>query len=178
MSARRKTLQNSADDYSKIVDLLSRFAIHHTHVSFSCRKVGCYHFDALYLSYSQTWRKEYYIYLYIFAINDQHGAARADVHSVGTPSRLDAIRSVYGVSVAQNLMKIEDSDNDPSSSVFKMDGLISNFNFVAKKITMVLFINGIYHSFSATVLVMGEKQEKLSYVYFLCYPCCETKFAL
>ncbi|KAF4388039.1 hypothetical protein F8388_014722 [Cannabis sativa] len=108
MSARRKTLQNSADDYSKIVDLLSRFAIHHTSVSFSCRK---------------------------------HGAARADVHSVGTRSRVDAIRSVYGVSIAQNLMKIEASDNDLSSSVFKMDGLISNFNFVAKKITMVLFIN-------------------------------------
>ncbi|PPS10345.1 hypothetical protein GOBAR_AA10302 [Gossypium barbadense] len=77
MVARRKTLQNSADDYTKIVDLLSRFAIHHIDVSFSCRK---------------------------------HGAARADVHSVATPSRLNAIRSVYGLSVAQNLIKIEASD--------------------------------------------------------------------
>ncbi|GLT32860.1 hypothetical protein SLA2020_074940 [Shorea laevis] len=108
MIARRKTLQNSADDYTKIVDLLSRFAIHHINVGFSCRK---------------------------------HGAARADVHSVATSSRLDAIRSVYGVSVARNLIKIEASDNDPSSSVFKMDGFISNANYVAKKITMVLFIN-------------------------------------
>ncbi|KAF5936579.1 hypothetical protein HYC85_024085 [Camellia sinensis] len=108
MTARRKTLQNSADDYPKIVDLLSRFAIHHINVSFSCRK---------------------------------HGAARADVHSVATASRLDAIRSVYGVSVARNLMKIEVSDDDPSSSVFEMDGFISNSNYVAKKITMVLFIN-------------------------------------
>lgn len=40
MAARRKTLQNSADDYSKIVDLISRFAIHHINVSFSCRKVN------------------------------------------------------------------------------------------------------------------------------------------
>lgn len=40
MTARRKTLQNSADDYGKIVDLLSRMAIHHNNVSFSCRKVG------------------------------------------------------------------------------------------------------------------------------------------
>ncbi|KAH7833211.1 hypothetical protein Vadar_004148 [Vaccinium darrowii] len=109
MTARRKTLQNSADDYPKIVDLLSRFAIHHINVSFSCRK---------------------------------HGAARADVHSVATASRLDAIRSVYGVSVARNLMTIEASDDDPSSSVFKMDGFISNSNYIAKKITMVLFING------------------------------------
>lgn len=108
MIARRKTLQNSADDYTKIVDLLSRFAIHHIDVSFSCRK---------------------------------HGAARADVHSVATPSRLNAIRSVYGLSVAQNLIKIEASDNDPSSSVFEMDGFISNSNYVAKKTTMVLFIN-------------------------------------
>ncbi|KAL3845674.1 hypothetical protein ACJIZ3_003077 [Penstemon smallii] len=108
MTARRKTLQNSADDYPKIVDLICRFAIHHMSVSFSCRK---------------------------------HGAGRADVHSVATSSRLDAIRSVYGLSVAQNLMKIEASDSDPSSSIFEMDGFISNSNYTAKKITMVLFIN-------------------------------------
>ncbi|KAF9661578.1 hypothetical protein SADUNF_Sadunf19G0083400 [Salix dunnii] len=108
MIARRKTFQNSSDDYSKIVDLLSRFAIHHINVSFSCRK---------------------------------HGASRADVHSVTTSSRLDSIKSVYGVSVALNLMKIEIPDSDPSSSVFEMDGLISNSNYVAKKTTMVLFIN-------------------------------------
>ncbi|KAL8059951.1 hypothetical protein ABFX02_03G121000 [Erythranthe guttata] len=108
MAARRKSLQNSADDYPKIVDLICRFAIHHTNVNFSCRK---------------------------------HGAARADVNSVATSSRLDAIRSVYGVSVAQNLLSIEASDDDPSNSVFEMDGFISNSNYAAKKITMVLFIN-------------------------------------
>ncbi|XP_022932100.1 DNA mismatch repair protein MLH1 isoform X1 [Cucurbita moschata] len=108
MSARRKTLQNVSDDYTKIVDLLSRFAIHHINISFSCRK---------------------------------HGAARADVHSVGSTSRLDAIRTVYGASVARNLMKIEVSENDKACSDFKMDGLISNSNYTAKKITMVLFIN-------------------------------------
>ncbi|KAA0034980.1 DNA mismatch repair protein MLH1 isoform X1 [Cucumis melo var. makuwa] len=109
MTARRKTLQNASDDYTKIVDLLSRFAIHHTNISFSCRK---------------------------------HGAARADVHSVGPTSRLDAIRTVYGASVARNLMKIEVSENDEACSGFQMDGLISNSNYVAKKIMMVLFING------------------------------------
>lgn len=108
MTARKKTLQNSADDYSKIVDLLSRFAIHHINVGFSCRK---------------------------------HGATRADVHTVPTSSRLDAIRSVYGVSAARNLMKIEATDDDPTSSVFDMKGFISSSNYVAKKTTMVLFIN-------------------------------------
>ncbi|KAF8025495.1 hypothetical protein BT93_F2360 [Corymbia citriodora subsp. variegata] len=108
MVARRKTLQNSADDYSKIVDLLSRFAIHHIGLSFSCRK---------------------------------HGAARADVHTVATSSRLDAIKSVYGVSVAHNLLKVEAQDDDPSSSIFEMNGFISNSSYSAKKTTMVLFIN-------------------------------------
>lgn len=75
---------------------------------------------------------------------DQHGAARADVYSVATSSRLDSIRSVYGVSVAHNLIEIEISDDDPSSSIFEMDGFVSNSNYVAKKTTLVLFINGIY----------------------------------
>ncbi|XP_044978501.1 DNA mismatch repair protein MLH1-like [Hordeum vulgare subsp. vulgare] len=40
MVARRKTLQNSNDDYPKIVDFISRFAVHHINVNFSCRKHG------------------------------------------------------------------------------------------------------------------------------------------
>ncbi|CAN6719603.1 unnamed protein product [Malus baccata var. baccata] len=45
MTARRKMLQNSADGYSKIVDLLSRFAIHHMNVGFSRRKHGAARVD-------------------------------------------------------------------------------------------------------------------------------------
>ncbi|XP_048424031.1 DNA mismatch repair protein MLH1-like [Pyrus x bretschneideri] len=99
---------DSADDYSKIVDLLSRFAIHHMNVSSSCRK---------------------------------HGAAGADVNSVSTASRIDAIRSVYGGVCCSQSDEMEASDKDPSSSVFQMDGFISDSNYVAKKMTMVLFIN-------------------------------------
>ncbi|CAN1779589.1 DNA mismatch repair protein MLH1 [Linum perenne] len=108
MIARKKTLQNTSDDYLKIVDVISRFAIHHTSLSFSCRK---------------------------------HGAGRADVHSSATSSRLDSIRSVYGATVSCNLMKIESSDNNPAGSIFSMDGFISTSNYIAKKTTMVLFIN-------------------------------------
>ncbi|KAG1331194.1 putative DDT domain-containing protein [Cocos nucifera] len=108
MIARRKTLQNSSDDYPKIIDLISRFAVHNISVSFSCRK---------------------------------HGANRADVHTVAACSRLDAIRTVYGVSVARDLMEITASDDNPVRSIFKMDGFISNANYVVKKTTMILFIN-------------------------------------
>uniref|UniRef100_A0A0D9VAI6 DNA mismatch repair protein S5 domain-containing protein n=1 Tax=Leersia perrieri TaxID=77586 RepID=A0A0D9VAI6_9ORYZ len=108
MVARKKTLQNSNDDYPKIVDFISRFAVHHINVTFSCRK---------------------------------HGANRADVHSASTSSRLDAIRSVYGASVVRDLIAIKVSYEDAADANFKMDGYISNANYVAKKITMILFIN-------------------------------------
>lgn len=62
---------------------------------------------------------------------------------MSTSSRIDSIRTVYGVSVARNLIKVEASDSNQSSSIFEMEGFISNSNYVAKKTTMVLFINGI-----------------------------------
>ncbi|KAE8803526.1 DNA mismatch repair protein MLH1 [Hordeum vulgare] len=40
MVARRKTLQNSNDDYPKIVDFISRFGVHHINVNFSCTKAA------------------------------------------------------------------------------------------------------------------------------------------
>lgn len=67
---------------------------------------------------------------------------------MATSSRLDAIRSVYGVSVARNLMKVEASANEPSCSIFRMEGFISNSNYIAKKITMVLFINSTFSLFN------------------------------
>ncbi|KAI0528539.1 hypothetical protein KFK09_001081 [Dendrobium nobile] len=108
MLARRKALQNASDDYPKIVDLISRFAIYHTNVSFTCRK---------------------------------HGANKADVNTVIAASRLDAIKMVYGMPIARDLMEIGASDNNPTRSVFEMDGFISSANYMAKKTTMVLFIN-------------------------------------
>ncbi|CAM8901190.1 unnamed protein product [Rhodiola kirilowii] len=78
MSARRKTLEKSADDYAKIVDMMSRFAIHH-------------------------------------------------------------MQECLWVSVAKNLMRIEAAGD--GDCVFEMEGFVSNSNYSAKKITMVLFIN-------------------------------------
>ncbi|CAL0301776.1 unnamed protein product [Lupinus luteus] len=108
MATSKKALQNSNGDYTKIVDLVSRFAIHHINVSFSCRK---------------------------------YKATRPDVHTNVTSSRLDVIRSVYGVAVASNLMEIEAADTSPSTSVFEMHGFMSNATYTAKKMTMIIFIN-------------------------------------
>lgn len=42
-------------------------------------------------------------------------------------------------------MEISASDDNPDQSIFKMTGFISNANYVAKKTTMILFINGTCH---------------------------------
>lgn len=47
-------MQNSQDDYSKIVDVLSRFAIHYDGLSFSCRKV----------CFLEVKNHEYFIYIF------------------------------------------------------------------------------------------------------------------
>ncbi|KAK1299561.1 DNA mismatch repair protein MLH1 [Acorus calamus] len=103
MIARRKTLLNSNDDYSKIVDLVSRFAIHHINVSFSCRKCAlgkeCFHMAPAELMFTQMLHVQGWMLLDLSMMND------------------------------------------PSRSVFKMDGYISNANYISKKTTMVLFIN-------------------------------------
>lgn len=72
----------------------------------------------------------------------QHGAARPDVHTVASSSKFESIKGVYGPLVAKSLIKVEISDNDPSSAIFEMSGLISDLSYIAKKTTMVLFING------------------------------------
>lgn len=69
------------------------------------------------------------------------GDSMADVHTSGMGSRIDAIRSVYGPSVARELVEITASDDDISRSIFKMEGFVSSANYSAKKTTMVLFIN-------------------------------------
>lgn len=72
----------------------------------------------------------------------QHGANRADVHTIASCMKLDSIRSVFGVTVSHDILEITASDDDPNRSVFKLNGFISNANYIAKKTTMVLFING------------------------------------
>ncbi|KAH9322096.1 hypothetical protein KI387_016735, partial [Taxus chinensis] len=108
MAARRKSFKNLNDDYARILDVISRYAIQKINVSFSCKK---------------------------------HGDNMADVYTTGMGSRIDAIKSVYGPSVARELVEIKASDDNPSRSVFKMEGSVSSANYSAKKTTMVLFIN-------------------------------------
>jgi DNA mismatch repair protein MLH1 len=67
-----------------------------------------------------------------------HGANRAGVHSASTSSRIYGIRNVYEACVICDLMEIEVSDDNVVDEIFRMDGSISNPNYVANKTTMII----------------------------------------
>nr|GEY69209.1 hypothetical protein [Tanacetum cinerariifolium] len=86
----------------------------------------------------------------------QHGVATDDVHSVTMSSRLDAI-----------------------SSVFEMDGLISDSNYSAKKTTMVLFINEptfIVTLFSERLVECSSLKRAIEIVYAATLPKASNPF--
>ena len=41
VATRRLALQNQSDEYARILDVLQRYAVEHTGVSFTCKKVVC-----------------------------------------------------------------------------------------------------------------------------------------
>ncbi|CAM6089478.1 unnamed protein product [Calypogeia fissa] len=106
--ARKKAFKNPNEEYGRILDVISRYAIHKIGASFSCKK---------------------------------HGENRADVHTTASDSPVNAIRSVYGPSVARELIRMTVSDDDSSGATFQLTSWISSANYSAKKTTMVLFIN-------------------------------------
>ncbi|KAI5069224.1 hypothetical protein GOP47_0015525 [Adiantum capillus-veneris] len=108
VAARRKAFKNPAEEYGRILDVVSKFSIHKNEVSFLCKK---------------------------------HGDSRADVHTMASTTRLDAIRAVYGPGVARELIEVSASDDDPLRAEFEMKGFITSANYSAKKTTFVLFIN-------------------------------------
>eukprot|EP00249_Psilotum_nudum_P013294 c24267_g1_i1 orf=344-2536(-) len=108
VAARRKAFKNTNEEYGRILDLISRFAIHKIGVSFSCKK---------------------------------HGENRADIHTMASSSRTDAIRSVYGPGIARELIEVAATADKLSCAEFQMEGYISSANYSAKKTTLVLFIN-------------------------------------
>lgn len=106
--ARRKAFKNPGDEYSRVLEVVSRFAVHNNAIGFTCKK---------------------------------HGDSRVDIHTVPCGSSVEAIRSVYGPSVARELISVHVEENDPQGATFKMDGYVSSANYSAKRTTMVLFIN-------------------------------------
>lgn len=105
VSVRRKALKNANEEHAKVVDVISKYAIHNQGIGFTLKK---------------------------------HGDTLADVRTMPKSSKIDNIKTIYGPTVAKELL---DVDLDDTKLAFKMTGYISNANYSVKKFTFLLFIN-------------------------------------
>lgn len=105
VSTRRKALKSPGEEYAKVMDVVSKYAIHNSGVAFNLKK---------------------------------HGENMASVRTTTTATVVDNIRSIYGPSVAKELLEVSVENKKYS---FKMHAHISNANYSVKKLIFLLFIN-------------------------------------
>ncbi|XP_076460299.1 DNA mismatch repair protein Mlh1-like isoform X2 [Babylonia areolata] len=105
VSTRRKALRSPAEEHARIVEVVSRYAIHNAKVGFTLKK---------------------------------QGESMADVRTPPNSSQVDNIRTVFGASIARELVEIEHED---SRLAFKVKGQVTNANYSMKKSVFLLFIN-------------------------------------
>ena len=105
VSTRRKALKSPGEEFAKIADVVSKYAIHNSGVAFTLKK---------------------------------QGENMAAVRTASGASILDNIRTIYGTTVARELLEV---NCENQRFAFKMYGYISNANYSVKKLQFLLFIN-------------------------------------
>lgn len=105
VSTRRKALKSPGEEFAKIADVVSKYAIHNSGVAFTLKK---------------------------------QGENMAAVRTASGASILDNIRTIYGTTVAGELLEV---NCENQRFAFKMHGYISNANYSVKKLQFLLFIN-------------------------------------
>ncbi|KZT70490.1 DNA mismatch repair protein MutL [Daedalea quercina L-15889] len=115
---RLSALRSSSEEYGRILDVVTKYAIHNPHVSFTCRKAG---------------------------------SSAPDVSTPSGSTTAQAIRLLYGQSIAKELLHMTASshspENDeggeeiPEKSSWDAEAHFTNANYQAKKLVFLLFIN-------------------------------------
>ncbi|KAL8576325.1 hypothetical protein ACOMHN_006248 [Nucella lapillus] len=105
VSTRRKALRSPAEEHARIVEVVSRYAIHNAKVGFTLKK---------------------------------QGESMADVRTPPNSTQTDNIRTVFGASIARELVSV---DHEDVRLAVKVQGLVTNANYSMKKAVFLLFIN-------------------------------------
>ncbi|XP_046569865.1 DNA mismatch repair protein Mlh1-like [Haliotis rubra] len=105
VATRRKALRSPAEEHAKIVEVVSRYAVHNSKIGFTLKK---------------------------------HGESMADVRTPVNSNHVDNIRTIFGASVARELLEVS---NEEKHLAYNMHGFVSNANYSMKKGTLLLFIN-------------------------------------
>lgn len=118
--SRRRAFRSASEEYAKILDVVARYAVHCSGVSFSCKK---------------------------------HGSSNTDISVPTAAGTLDRIRQIHKAIVANELV-ILNTGNERWG--FTCEGWISNANYSAKRMSLLLFIN--HRSVESTVIRKAIEQ--------------------
>ncbi|KZT53752.1 DNA mismatch repair protein MutL [Calocera cornea HHB12733] len=105
---RLRALKSPSDEYSRILDVVQRYAIHNPTVSFLCKKAG-----------SNT----------------------ADVTTPSSGTVKSAIKTIYGPSVAKELLEAKAEAGKKDDFEWEAEVWFTSANYHVKKPTFLLFIN-------------------------------------
>ncbi|KAG1685931.1 DNA mismatch repair protein Mlh1 [Nymphon striatum] len=117
---RRKTLQSTSQEHAKVVEMLGKYAIHNSGISFQLQKVGNPSADLK--TFPEVSVEENIRIIY------GNNVARYSIELVPFSK----------VKVLIELLKVNAEDDKLK---FKMSGLVTNANFSVKKMIFLLFIN-------------------------------------
>ncbi|KIM34509.1 hypothetical protein M408DRAFT_13970 [Serendipita vermifera MAFF 305830] len=110
---RLAALRSGADEYKRILDVVTHYAVHNSSISFQCKKV---HFILV-------------------------GQAQADVTTPGGSSVVQTVGLLYGNTLSKDLITVTVDKTKVTESLWRADALISNANHQSKKLVLLLFIN-------------------------------------
>ncbi|KAF8340115.1 histidine kinase-like ATPase [Amanita rubescens] len=120
---RLSALRSPSEEYGRILDLLTRYAIHNSKVSFSCKKVGSSSPDLSTPSGSETTHAIRLLY--------GHSIAKELLEAKILPKNRKKKR----------LSENDDELLEDNSESWTAEALFTNANYQAKKMTFILFIN-------------------------------------
>ncbi|KAI8986896.1 DNA mismatch repair protein MutL [Trametes punicea] len=108
---RLSALRSSSEEYARILDVVTKYAIHNPHVSFTCKKTG---------------------------------SPSPDVSTPSSSTTVQAIRLLYGQTLAKELLHVSSSSDegeDIEDEAWSAEAHFTNANYQAKRMTLLLFIN-------------------------------------
>ncbi|KAF8624965.1 hypothetical protein AX15_005607 [Amanita polypyramis BW_CC] len=127
---RLSALRSPSEEYGRILDLLTRYAVHNPKCSFSCKKVGSSSPDLSTPSGSET----------VHAIRLLYGHSVAKELLQSKVSSKKRKRNKLRMDQPQTGSDEELEDNNDSES-WTAEAIFTNANYQAKKMTFILFIN-------------------------------------
>lgn len=122
MNVRKKALRSSTEEYQKISEVVSKYAIHNSGIGK----------NSLFISFVYVWRR----YLLGFTLKKSGG--KTDIRTPVNSNQIENIKIIYGNVIARELIEFS-LDNQPFK--FKLRGYITNVNYSTKKFQFLLFIN-------------------------------------